>query len=100
MSYLEWLIAQSLRRFPKGSWYRWYDKHGFSPIVRANYFKPTGIPLDVQAEDMSEEYGMSIEIQDIVDFVLKYKRNPWCRRRKPHYDDAIDYGMYENDLLT
>lgn len=90
MTYKEWCIGRRLRRFPKDSWYRYYGKGGFNKIVRANYFAKGrgGIPLDVQAEDISEEIAPEfIEIQDIVDFVLKYYRNPFVRKVKPQYDE-------------
>lgn len=92
MTYKEWCIGQSLRRFPRQSWYRFYSKRGYNKIIRANYFAKhdRGIPLDVQAMDISEEfYGRDgyVTPEDIVDFVLEYVKNPFTRKVKPEYDE-------------
>lgn len=90
MNYTEFLIACSIRRFPKESWYRWADRlEGSDKIIRANFMRPRTTPIDVQADDMG------VEIQDIVDFVYKYRYIP----PNPTYDDPIDYGQSPEDLL-
>lgn len=86
MTYKEWIIGQHLTRTTKESFYRFYDRHGFNKIVRANYFSPHGIPLDNQAEDIAEISGLNIEINDLVDFILTYLRNPFCRKSWPDYE--------------
>lgn len=86
MTYREWIIAQNLCRFPPKSFYRFGDRNTINKIVRANYMNSKGIPIDVQAMDMTESYGYDIEPADIVDFVNEYLRNPWTRKIKPDYD--------------
>lgn len=90
MTYHEWIIAQHLVRTTKESFYRWYDRHGFNKIVRANYFSPKGIPLDVQAEDISEIVGSEewVTPDDLVTFILSHRRNPWSRKKKPDFDSG------------
>lgn len=89
MTYKEWLIGQSLRRFPKESWYRFQSHKDFNKIIRANYMSPNGIPIDVQAMDME------VDPEEIVDFVLTYLRNPFVRKRKPDYN-TFNEEDYEN----
>jgi len=90
VTYKEWCIGRRLKRFPPKSWYRYYGKDGFNKIIRANYFGKNGrgIPIDVQAADISEEITPEfITEEDIVEFVLKYWRNPFVRKVKPKYDE-------------
>lgn len=94
LTYKEWCIGRRLRRFPKESWYRYYGKTGFNKIIRANYFAKGkgGIPIDTQAEDISEEIQPEfITEEDIVEFVLKYWRNPFVRKKKPKWDDFVEH---------
>lgn len=89
MTYKEWLIGQSLVRFPKESFYRFGDRNCLpNQISFANYFSPDGIPIDVQAMDISETAGQEdfIEPQDIVDYVYTYVQNPFVRKVKPTYE--------------
>ncbi len=92
MTYKEWCIGRRLRRFPAKSWYRFYGKSGYNKIIRANYFSKNnrGLSIDVQAGDINEEIAPGfITEEDIVEFVLKYWRNPFVRKIKPVYDEEF-----------
>lgn len=97
MTYKEWIIGQKLSRFPKESWARFADRlEGSEKIIRANFMKRGGIPLDTQAEDISSEISPEfITEQDIIDFCTKYLRNPFCRKVKPSYDEFNEDQYYD-----
>jgi len=92
MTYKEWCIGRNLGRFPKESWYRHHGRRGYNKIIRANYFskRNRGIPIDVQVQDINEEFGYEfVTIDDVIDFVMKYLRNPFVRKKKPKYTEMI-----------
>lgn len=72
-------IADKLSRFPKDS----FARHGDTNVlkgqmqIQANYFSKKGLPIDVQAQQMSYELnpngdGTEISPEDIVEFVNTY----------------------------
>lgn len=69
-------IQANLSVFPKASFERWSDKNRISE-VSPSWFNKNGIPLDVQAENLTEVYMTEISINDLVDFVLSYKKNKY-----------------------
>lgn len=75
-SYKESCICEHLVRFPAKSFRRWGDFNAINRIVRANYMSHLGVPIDVQAMDITEATGVTIEPDDIVEFVYKYLRKP------------------------
>ncbi len=65
-------IANSLTFFPKSD----FEQHGdrnHLPDVSRSWFKVDGIHIDVQAQEMSENSGFEITVQDIIDFVMKWR---------------------------
>lgn len=72
-------IANSLACFPKSDFEKWGDKNHLVDISRS-WFKSDGLHLDTQAAEMSENSGYEIEVQDLIDFVMKHRprtyRNP------------------------
>lgn len=77
----EQIIADHLSRFPTASFNRYGDPNFMSDtnIARMMYLSKKGIPIDVQAQDMSyvinpDGDGTDITPQDIVDFVNRFPR--------------------------
>ena len=72
-------IANTLSCFPKVDFESWGDRNCLADVGRG-WFRADGLHLDTQAQEMTEMSGFEIEIQDLVDFVMKFKpgtyRNP------------------------
>ncbi len=69
-------IQANLSKFPKASFERWSDINLISQ-VSPSWFDSKGIPLDVQAEALSEAFYVEISIQDLVDHVLNFKKGKY-----------------------
>lgn len=65
-------IAGSLTFFPKSDFEQHGDRNRL-PDVSKSWFKADGIHIDVQAQEMSENSGFEITVQDIIDFVMKWR---------------------------
>lgn len=72
-------IANSLAYFPKSDFEQFGDKNHLVDVSKS-WFNKDGLNLDTQAAEMSENSGFEISVQDIIDFVMKYRpkayRNP------------------------
>lgn len=72
----EGIIADNIGKFPLQSFRRFGDINCLTDEIRENYLSDTGLPIDVQAQQMTETYYREISPQDIVEFVFLYpKRN-------------------------
>lgn len=65
-------IANGLTFFPKTDFERYGDRNHLIDVSRS-WFDKDGINLDVQAAEMSEKSGFEVSVQDIIDFVAKYR---------------------------
>lgn len=65
-------IANSLSFFPKTDFEKFGDKNHLPDVGRA-WFKADGLNLDTQAMEMSENSGFEITVQDLIDFVMKWR---------------------------
>ncbi|HLO43925.1 MAG TPA: hypothetical protein VK175_06295 [Leadbetterella sp.] len=74
-------IEANLSKFPKASFERWSDKNLIGQ-VSGSWFDSKGIPLDVQAEAMTEAFYVEISIQDIVEHITTYKRGKYVNTQK------------------
>lgn len=73
---VEGIIAVNIGKFPLQSFRRFGDINCLTDEIRENYLSDTGLPIDVQAQQMTEMYCREITPQDIVEFVFLYpKRN-------------------------
>ncbi|MFN3378909.1 MAG: hypothetical protein ACK41O_05600 [Runella zeae] len=81
----ESIVANSLTCFPKGDFEKWGDPNHL-PDVSKSWFNKEGIHLDTQAMEMSENSGFEIEVQDLIDFVMKWRprtyKSPALLRKK------------------
>ncbi len=46
------------------------DRNQLSQGMILHYIRKNGTPLDVQAKDISEQYGVEITEEDLIDFIL------------------------------
>jgi hypothetical protein len=74
-------IQANLSGFPRASFLRWSDKNLMPQVSRA-WFDDKGLALDVQAEILTGAYFSEISIQDIVDFVLEYKKGKYINEKQ------------------
>ncbi|CAN1552716.1 hypothetical protein MCERE19_02235 [Spirosomataceae bacterium] len=74
-------IEANLSKFPKASFERWSDKNLIGQ-VSGSWFDSKGIPLDVQAEALTEAFYIEISIQDIVDHITTCKRGKYVNTQK------------------
>jgi hypothetical protein len=73
------VIAENISRFPKESFERFRDPNFVkdTPLMRMQWLKKSGIPLDVQAQDISKIFnpngdGTDITTDDLVEFVKRF----------------------------
>lgn len=74
-------IEANLSKFPKASFERWSDKNLMGQ-VSGSWFDAKGIPLDVQAEALTEAFYVEISIQDIVEHITTHKRGKYVNTQK------------------
>lgn len=65
------IICEGLGKFSKRSFCRFSDKNNISSVSRA-WWNESGLPLDVQAEIISEQYGREITTEDLVEHVMEF----------------------------
>lgn len=72
----EQIISDNLSRFPKEGFLTFGDKSMLEgkegKTKRLNYFNEKGVEIDIQARDMSDEFGVKITPDDIVKFINKF----------------------------
>ncbi|WP_273210487.1 hypothetical protein [Runella zeae] len=92
-------IANSLTCFPKTDFEQHGDRNHLPDVSRA-WFKADGIHIDVQAMEMSENSGFEITVQDIVEFVMKWRprtyKNPAelkVKRLEERFKATTTFGM-------
>jgi hypothetical protein len=73
---LEKNIRDFLTKTTQESFVRFFDKNELTKEIQKNYLSKEGTPLDIQAIEISDNGGIKVEIDDILDFMKKYpKRN-------------------------
>ena len=72
----ETTIATEIKRTTLKSYCRHGDKNHLSPAVILHYIRKRGIPLDVQAMDLTEQYGVPFTEQDFIDFMFEHPNGP------------------------
>jgi hypothetical protein len=76
----------------KESFQRWSDKNLLNQ-VSGTWFLKKGTPLDVQAQEMSENFGREITEQDIVDYLTTYKKGKYKsynQLRMERYEERME----------
>ena len=68
------IISESLTKFPQGNFERFGDKNYITKEIKRTYFDENGISMDVQADSISNTYGVEITVQDIVEFICQYPK--------------------------
>lgn len=67
------IIAQEIKRTTLKSYCLHGDRNWLSPTVILHYIRTNGVPLDVQAESITEQYGIPITEQDLIDFINSHQ---------------------------
>ncbi|NBB22573.1 hypothetical protein GVN20_24680 [Runella sp. CRIBMP] len=95
----ESIIANSLAFFPKTDFEQFGDKNHLPDVSRA-WFKKDGLNLDTQAQEMSENSGFEITVQDLIDFVMKWRprtyKNPaelTVKRIEERFREVTTFGI-------
>lgn len=75
---VESMLNLYLPAFPKEDFERWGDKNCLSNVSKA-WFRKEAIHLDVKVEEFNtnKHIGLTITVQDCIDFVMKYKPNAY-----------------------
>lgn len=86
------VISEGLKRIPKEGFYRQGDRKTVQGAeqIRTNYFGKDGIPLDTQAQTLSEESGMEITEQDIIDFINEHPGGAQTAVKKDPVADQLE----------
>lgn len=94
-------IANSLAFFPKSDFEQFGDKNHLADVSRT-WFKKDGLNLDTQAQEMSENSGFEITVQDLVEFVMKYRprtyKNPAevkLKQIEERFREVTGFGIKE-----
>lgn len=69
----ETILAQEIRRTTMKSFCRHGDRNCLTPAIILHYIRKDGIPLDSQAMDLTEQYGIEITEQDFYEFILAHE---------------------------
>ncbi|MCP1384450.1 hypothetical protein [Runella salmonicolor] len=101
-------IANSLTFFPKSDFEQFGDRNHLVDVSR-RWFKADGLNLDTQAQEMSENSGFEITVQDLIEYVMKYRpgtyKNPAQVKVKlieERFKAATTFGIkdyYVNHLI-
>lgn len=67
------IIAQEIRRTTLKSYCLHGDRNWLSPTVILHYIRKDGVPLDVQAQTITEQYGIPVTEQDLIDFINSHQ---------------------------
>lgn len=67
---LDSFIAEWLHKTDEDSFCRFGDRNHLTKEIRRNYIKKDGIPLDIQAQEMSEVSGREITAEDLYQFII------------------------------
>lgn len=67
-------IASQLVSTTEASLRRWGDKNHLTPQLLRRYCEPGGMPLDVQAMNLSETAGVEIPVEEFWQFILAHPR--------------------------
>ncbi len=73
-------LCEHLGPFPKESFLRWGDRN-WLPDVSRGWFRADGLPIDVQCLELSEGFGREITEDDVIAFVVAYRKGSY---RPPH----------------
>ena len=68
----ESVLAEYLNAFPKADFGRWGDPNCLGDVSKS-WFRKSGINLDVQVDEINEVAPIRITIDDIIEFVKKWK---------------------------
>lgn len=66
---LQTIIAQEIKHTTLKSYCLHGDKNFLSPTVILHYIRKLGKPLDVQADDLTAQYGILITTENLIDFI-------------------------------
>lgn len=73
---IDGFLDQNLRPTMRESFERWGDKNNLI-AVSPSWFSRVGVALDVQAMQLSDEYGKDITEADIVSYLVTYRKNQY-----------------------
>jgi hypothetical protein len=68
----ETIIASEIRHTTSKSFYRFGDRNQVTPGIILHYFRTNGVPLDIQSKNLTESFGIDINVQDLADFIISY----------------------------
>jgi hypothetical protein len=90
---VEQIISERLRPFPKADFERFGDRNWLGDVSKV-WFDKLGTNIDVQAMELSENDGLDVSVDNIVEFVKVYKPNSYknaaCLRK-----EAIEARWFE-----
>lgn len=69
-------LNDNLSPFPRNSFIRFGDKH-WVVDVSPSWFDVKGVELDVQAMELSGMFGKEVSIDDIIGFVMDYRKGKY-----------------------
>jgi hypothetical protein len=74
MDYKTQVISENIQQIPKESFYRFGDRNNTEGAqqIRTNYLSKEGTPLDVQAKNISEQFGIEVSPEDLAQFVTNF----------------------------
>lgn len=67
------IIAQELKRTTMQSFCSNGDRNCLTPSIILHYIRKTGRPLDTQAMDLTEQYGVPFTEQDFISFMISHE---------------------------
>lgn len=73
---IDGFLNENLRPTTKESFERWGDKNHLLS-VSPSWFSKDGLPLDVQAMQLTEGYGKDINENDIISYLITYRKGKY-----------------------
>ena len=80
----ETILCQEIMVTTTDSFVRHGDKNCLTPSITRYYISKHGAPLDVQAMDLTEQYGIEFTEEDFFQFMISY---PGGRKSHPKYQE-------------
>lgn len=69
----EGILAREINKTPLTSFERYGDKNKLTKSIRVRYLSDDGMPLDVQAFWLTENYNKEVTPSEIADFMMQYE---------------------------
>ena len=94
------IIAFNLSKTTIESFNRWGDRNHINKDIKRNYISQEGIPIDSQAEEMTNQFNILICESDIVDFITchpkgreEYKKFVICNELSDKFKELVGFTL-------